>query len=73
MAIILKAKNVFNKEELSKLYEMYMEQLNNGLIILQPGVEFVHESTEAHKIEVLQEEHTPAAVKCINMRDIPPR
>lgn len=40
---------------------MYMEQLNNGLIILQPGVEFVHESTEAHEIEILQEEHTPAA------------
>lgn len=61
MAIILKAKNIFDKEELRKLYEMYMEQLNNGLIILQPGVEFVHESTEAHGIEILREEQTPAA------------
>lgn len=61
MAIILKARNTFDKEELRKLYETYMEQLNNGLIILQPGVEFVHESTEAHEIEIIREEETPAA------------
>lgn len=116
MAIILKANNLFNKEDLHDLYEMYMEQLNNGLIILQGGIQFVHESTDAHEIEILQEEETPAAdlqrelhitrmrlqhllqsefistkanrktermvqvavaipaaVKCINIRDIPPR
>ena len=60
MAIILKARKVFEKEELSELYEMYMDQLNNGLIILLPYVEFVHESTEAHEIEILKEEQTPA-------------
>ena len=61
MAIILKANNVFSKEELHNLHEMYMKQLNDGLIILQGGIHFVYESTEAHEIEILQEEQTPAA------------
>lgn len=62
MAIILKANNLFNKEDLDDLYEMYMKQLNDGLIILQGGVHFVHESKEAHELEIIQEEQTFAEV-----------
>ena len=61
MAIILKADYSFTKEELHDLHEMYMKQLDDGLIILQGGIQFVHESTEAHEIEILQEVQTPAA------------
>ena len=61
MAIILKANNLFNKEELHNLHEMYMKQLNDGLIILQGGIQFVHESADTHELEILQEEQTPAA------------
>lgn len=60
MAIILKANNLFNKEELHNLHEMYVKQLDDGLIILSGGIQFVHESTEAHEIEILREEQTPA-------------
>ena len=58
MAIILKANNLFNKEELQDLHDMYIKQLNDGLIILQGGIQFVHESTEAHELEIIREEDT---------------
>ena len=61
MAIILKADFSFSREDLERLHEMYMKQLNDGLIILQGGIQFVHESTEAHEIEIIREEQTPAS------------
>ena len=61
MAIILKRSLVGEPLDPEELYEKYKRQLDNGLMILDHDVKFVHESTEAHEIEIIREETTDAA------------
>ena len=60
MAIILKSRFLLDKEEAEKQYNRYMEQFNNGLIVLNDA-EFAHETAEMQELETIQQEGTFAA------------
>lgn len=55
MAIILKQKPTDDRD-ITELYEQYKEQMDNGLMILDYHVEFVHESAETHELEIIEAE-----------------
>lgn len=56
MAIILKTNLAVDSDLMGKLYSIYEEQMNKGLMILGQELQFVCETTDTHELEIIEAE-----------------